>query len=443
MKKLGTILISVLLIMSMLVGCSGAKTTATSEVEPKEKTEVTAPPAPEGAVEFELWTFQEIHTQYYNKVMEKWNIENPDRQVAFKYSVLPYDDMHNKLLIALQSGVGAPDLVDIEISKFPNYLKGDPQLIPLNDIIDPELDNIVKSRVDIYSKEGQYYGICFHVGASVMYYNKDILDQAGVNPDDIITWDDFRKAGQQVLEKTGIPMTTVETNDPWSLYPMLRSQGGDFLATDGKADLDTPELKKTITFLQDMIKEGTAVVTPGGFHHAEEYYGFMNEGGAAAITMPLWYMGRFTDYMTDLDGKIVIKPNPIWEKGNPRSVGLGGTGTSITNQCQNEELAKELLAFARLSREGNIEIWNTLGFDPIRTEVWSSEELKVPNKFTDFFVNNPFDVLEEIKEEIVGINISENLPVVTDALKTTTFFRAFENLEDPAGLLKEEQAQFK
>ncbi|HHX60693.1 MAG TPA: extracellular solute-binding protein [Epulopiscium sp.] len=443
MKKMVTKLMSFLLVGVMITGCSGGSKVETPKEEAAPQGEVVAPPAPEGATEFELWTFQEIHTQYYDKVMLKWNEQNPDRQVALKYSVLPYDDLHNKLLIALQSGVGAPDIVDIEISKFPNYLKGEPQLIPLNSIIEPELDNIVKSRVDIYSKEGQYYGICFHVGASVMYYNQEILDAAGVNADDIVTWDDFRKAGKQVLEKTGVPMTTVESSDPWSIYPMLISRGADFLGADGEPTLDTPELKDTITFLQDMIKEGTAVVTPGGFHHAEEYYGFMNEGGAAAVSMPLWYMGRFTDYMTDLDGKMAIKPNPVWEKGQPRSVGLGGTGTSITNQCKDQELAKEVLAFAKLEREGNIEIWNTLGFDPIRTEVWSSEELKKPNKFTDFFVTNPFDVLEDIKDEIVGINVSENLPVVTDALRTTTFFRAFENLEEAGQVLKEEQALVK
>ncbi|WP_142688686.1 extracellular solute-binding protein, partial [Acinetobacter baumannii] len=86
----------------------------------------------------------------------------------------PYDDMHNKLLIALQSGVGAPDLVDIELGKYANFLKGDIQLVPLNDIVEPELDNIVKARVEIYSKDNTYYGICFHVGAAVIYYNTEL-----------------------------------------------------------------------------------------------------------------------------------------------------------------------------------------------------------------------------------------------------------------------------
>ena len=74
-------------------------------------------------------------------------------------------------------------------------------------------------------------------------------------------------------------------------------------------------------------------------------------------------MDRFTDYMPDLSGKIAIAPLPVWEAGQPRSVGMGGTGTSITKQAENLELVKEFLAFAKLSEEGNIEVWNTLGFD--------------------------------------------------------------------------------
>ncbi|MCR2808093.1 extracellular solute-binding protein, partial [Paenibacillus soyae] len=88
-------------------------------------------------------------------------------------------------LVSLQSGSGAPDLADIELGKFPNFLKGEPQLVPLNDIVEPELGNLVKARFDIYAKDGNYYGVDYHVGASVIYYNKELLDKAGVNPADI------------------------------------------------------------------------------------------------------------------------------------------------------------------------------------------------------------------------------------------------------------------
>jgi ABC-type glycerol-3-phosphate transport system substrate-binding protein len=95
-----------------------------------------------------------------------WNEQNPDRQIKFVGEVLPYEDMHTKLLVSLQAGTGAPDIVDIEIAKYPNFLKGNIQLAPLNDVIDPVRDKFVTARLDIYSKDGKNYGLPFHVGAS-------------------------------------------------------------------------------------------------------------------------------------------------------------------------------------------------------------------------------------------------------------------------------------
>lgn len=67
-----------------------------------------------------FWTFQELHKAFMDDAVETWNKANPNNQIELKTDVYPYEEMHNKLLISLQSGVGAPDLADIEISKFAN-----------------------------------------------------------------------------------------------------------------------------------------------------------------------------------------------------------------------------------------------------------------------------------------------------------------------------------
>jgi ABC-type sugar transport system, periplasmic component len=396
-----------------------------------------------GGTTLEFWTFNELHDKFYQYMAERWNEANPDRKITLKGIVYPYDDMHNKLLVALQTGTGAPDLADVELNKFPNFLKGTPQLVPLNDIVEPELDNLVKSRLDIYAKDGKYYGIDFHVGASVIYYNKELLGQAGVNPDDIKTWDDFAKAGKKVLEATGKPMVTVELNDMWSIWPQVaQAPGGDDLQTaDGKPNLTSDVVVKPLQFQRSLIEQGIAVPAPGGGHHAEEYYGFMNDGGAASIWMPMWYMGRFTDYMPDLKGKIVIKPMPAWNAGEPRSAGMGGTGTVVTAASKHQDLAKAFLAYAKLSREGNIEIWKQLGFDPLRSDVWDAPELREPNKFTDYFGDDIFDVLLEVKDEIEGVVVNEQTPPISDAFRTSVLVRILQDGEDPVKVLEETQSQ--
>jgi len=184
------------------------------------------------------------------------------------------------------------------------------------------------------------------------------------------------------------------------------------------------------------LKEKVAVLTPGGNQHAEENYGFMNKGGAASVWMPMWYMGRFTDYMPDLKGKMIIRPMPAWTAGGFRSAGMGGTGTVVTNQSKNPDLAKKFLAYAKLSEEGGEQIWSQLGFDPVRKQVWDSPAVKAQNKFTDYFGNNIFDVLKEVSNEINPVNVGALTPAASDVVRKEVMFKALHDMQDPAKVLK-------
>lgn len=389
-------------------------------------------------VTLSYWTFQELHYNYFAELVEKWNAEGNTPTIVLEGEVLPYGEMHDKLLVALQSGVGAPDMVDIEITRFPNYMKGNVQLVPFNDLVDPISDSFVSARLDNYTKDGQIYGLPFHVGASVMYYNMDLLDAAGVSPSDIVTWDDYYEAGVKVLAATGKPMTTFEVTEQWTYWQMISQQGSDFFKADGTADFDNDINVATLEFMLKCIEAGVAVSAPGGFHHSEEYYGFMNDGGAASVMMPMWYMGRFTDYMTDLDQTIMISPMPKWTADGYRSAGMGGTSTSVTVQCEYPEVAKAFTAYAKLTEEGNIALWEKLGFDPPRWDVWDDPQMNESNKFTDFFLNdNIFGMLVEIKDEIYPVNVVEALPEGITLVRNA-IFQALEDMsKTPAQALKD------
>ena len=376
----------------------------------------------EDATELSYWTFVELHMDFFKDAAERWNEEFPDRPIRLVAETFPYDQMHNNLLLALQSGTGAPDIVDIEISRFPNYLAGEPQLLPMNEYVEPVIDEFVKSRFDIYAKDGNYYGMPTHVGATVMYYNTEIMEAAGVDIDSIETWEDYVAAGEKVVANTDAMMTTVPTGDYLPYWAMIVQRGSDFFNEEGEITIANEANAATLQFLYDMVYEyEIAELTPGGEPHAEEFYAYMNEGGAASVLMPMWYMGRFLDYMPELSGKMAIRPMPAWEEGGDRSAGMGGTGTVVTNQTEHPELAKEFLAYAKLTEEANIKLWEVLGFDPPRWTVWDSEAIREPNKYYDYFSNEIFDTLLEIREEIGGPNISPLTPAVATEINTNVF----------------------
>src|SRR5699024_1512157 len=137
-----------------------------------------------------FWTFEKLHVEYFEDAAETWNKENPDKKVSIDATVIPFDQLYQKLTLALQSGSGAPDMADVELNQASTQLKGDnPPYYPLNKQLEPYQDNIVESRLDNYKKGDNYYGLDYHVGAVVTYYNTEILEEAGVDYKEIKTWD--------------------------------------------------------------------------------------------------------------------------------------------------------------------------------------------------------------------------------------------------------------
>lgn len=405
---------------------------------------LSAPAASSDVTVLTCWTFNGLHEALYEAAEADWNQLNPDRQIDVQVTTYPYEEMHTKLLLALQSGTGAPDLCDVEIGYYGSFMQGDIQFAPLDRVVEPELDNIMKSRVDIYAgPDDHYYGICFHGGASVAFYNMELLDAAGIDPTKIVTYDDLREAAAVLLEKTGKPMLALEAGDVWVYRAMLASTGGDFIAEDGSVAFDTPENLQVFAYMQQMLKDGYAVLLPEDGADADSAKAFMNEGNVACLLYPCWYMGRFTAYCPDLEGKIQLAPLPVWEVGQPRSVGLGGTASVVTKQSQHQDLAVDFIGYMKLGEDSNWRIWELMGWDPIRTALWSQDRFFAPNDQTRYFSDAygaPAEVLSQIKDEVLPINVSANLPNATDALKTSVLARILEYQEDPAAVLAEEQA---
>ncbi len=113
----------------------------------------------------------------------------------------------------------------------------------------------------------------FHVGATVVYYNKELLDKAGVNADNIKTWNDFTEAGKKVVAATGKPMTAFEVTNQRPFWPMIVQRGSDYLDKNGNVILDNETNIKTLNAMKDMMyKDKIAIAMPGGDTTKEEFF---------------------------------------------------------------------------------------------------------------------------------------------------------------------------
>ena len=374
--------------------------------------------------DLKLWVFVPRHGDFMVKQAERWNAANPDRPINLTYENIEYNQMHDNLLAAFLAGSGAPDLVDIEIGKFARFAKDEANvhLLDLTDVVAPYLPDLVATRMAPYQAFGKQLGIDYHLGAYLMYYNKALLDQAGVDPDAIKTWDDFVAAGHKYQEAMpGKAWTTVETNEAFEPYGLMYTKGGHVYDEAGQLVLTSPENTEALQFYSDLKNvEGIAIPTPGGNVHAPEFYSAYPNGDIAAFWMPQWYMTRFPDNMPALCGSMIVRPMPLWEEGGYTTTMGGGTGTAVTDQTapEKQDLAKEFLAFAKLTKEAQKALYTDLGFDPYRMDVYEDPELLV--KDDCFSGEVPFEIIKSELGNVAPEFTGPLYPEARSVLQETT-----------------------
>lgn len=400
----------------------------------------------------DLWTFVDVHASFYGTMVEKWNEANPDRTIELTAVSYPYSDMHNKLLMSFQAGEGAPDICDVEVSQFPNVVEGvDQWIYPMDDALNNSgyKDDIVASRLETYmGADGHYYGIPFHVGAMIMYYNLAELENYGITQADIdaiVTWDDWVALGKKYVEargEDGKVWTSVDTGGGDWMWLAMAEYGDDWTGGfDGEPNVQLDSVKNMLTMQKQMLDDGIAMISPDGQNDTDAGIQNIADHNIVSFLKAGWFMSRFIDKMPEEKGNWYLAPCPVFEEGQPRSVGVGGTGTVVTQESENKELAADFLVYAKCSPDGEKEIWAELGFDVCNTSLWSDESFAhdETNQYNTYFRNYPYDVFNEIKDEIGKISVVKASMAINDQLNLTTFNEIFEDGVDIDEALQEAQ----
>ena len=479
MKKAGTKMLGFTLSAAMLAGClsgcggkpansaagsgstedgtatseAGAGTTA-DEAEADSAAEepkvVTSTYGDANGTKLELWTFVDAHAAFYGGMVDKWNTANPDRTIELTAITYPYGEMHTKLLASLNAGTGAPDICDVEVGQYPNVVNGlDTWLYPLDTAMAPYKDDMVQSRLDTYKgSDGHYYGAPFHVGATVMYYNMAELEKYNITQADVdavVTWDDYEALGKKYVEARGEEgkyWTSVDTGSMDWLWLAMAEYGDDWTGGfDGKANVQLDSVTKMLDKQVSWLNDGIAEVSPDG--HTDVEAGFQNILDHNIVSFPkaMWYMSRFIQYMPEEKGNWYIAKCPVFEAGQPCSVGIGGTGTVVTNQSEDPALAADFDCYAKMSPEGETQIWEQLGFDVCNTSLWSDDAFAhdKSNQYNTYFRNYPYDVLNGIADQIGKISVVAISPTIGDQFNLITLNDILENGKPVADALQEAQ----
>ena len=241
--------LAILLSLSMAaVSMMGAATTVFAEEKAEEKE----------PVELTLWVTSRDEDDFEAEMDAKFEEEHPWITLN---KIVKEGDPGNEFYQAVAAG-NAPDLVNCSFTMMDTYMKSG-ILEPLNAYTDnwDEWGNFTKEYVDMFTLDGNVYGVPYTVAPMLFGYNKALFEEAGIEklPE---TWDEALEAAKKINDPdnqiAGYATLAAEWTE-WFLQYYVWQAGGDLTKQneDGTAELTftDPAVMDAAKYYQQLRKD--------------------------------------------------------------------------------------------------------------------------------------------------------------------------------------------
>jgi multiple sugar transport system substrate-binding protein len=222
-----------------------------------------------------------------------------------------------------------------------------------------DLEDYWPGLLEYASYEGSVYGFPRDMSAEVLYYNKDIFDEAGVDyPTDEWTWDDLRAAAEALTVRDGDQITRyglAMEGGKWPLF-FMQNNGAFFddVRNPSTCTLDQPEVIEAVEFFAGMMNDGIAI-RDANLSQAGGDAAVFASGQAAMIIQNASRVSQFNQAGLNYD----IAPVPIPE-GGQRAASAAGAAWTMSAGSDNKDEAWIFLSWLQ-STDGGQRIYTQSG----------------------------------------------------------------------------------
>jgi sn-glycerol 3-phosphate transport system substrate-binding protein len=327
-----------------------------------------------GIREIEFWHSMGLNAKaVVEDMVEEYNRTREDVRVrpVFQGS---YDTMEGKLLEAAKTG-GLPTVAQEQFEFMGNYID-EGLLRPIDPLVsERDRRDILPEFWDLASKNGKTYGVPFGVSTTVFFYNREVFKKVGLDPATPPgTWEEMVEMGKRISEaaieegKSRRYSYFLWKDGFYGWAPLLWALGGELFSKDGRVDLRTEAMIRSLSALRDLV-----------FTH-----------GIMSRTLPDWRVG-----LALLRGRIVMGPfsssglgfgmeqlpfdlgvAPLPSINGKRYTVLGGSAlvTFATDDRAREDAHD--FALWLVNARNTITLHKRIGYIPVRKSALESAELK-------------------------------------------------------------------
>jgi len=348
---------------------------------------------PEAPQELVIWCKRETAVNNWTQqVVERFMKDYPNVKVTLE--IFPEVAGYNtKLLTALSSGTGGPDLFDLNESTFGAYEPRN-MLSPIDmkaagyaSQAEFEKDWMAGSLNPFKNPEGQLMGIPYELSTWQLFLNIDEFEKAGLDPvkDAPKTWDEFYALAEKLHRKDAKGNTIVKgyqlpfgSAHGWYLIifePMLWQQGGSVFDANQMSAIDSDATRRAFDMwdkLHNKLDTGsTNSIT--GTNPVD--YEFANGLSAMTVAGP-WALGSLLNAAKAQNKESLFRytvvPLPQVDP-NKKAVVMNSWGWFISAHSKKVDLASKFIVYySELSLDGYL---NGSTFTP-RLDVLESPKAK-------------------------------------------------------------------
>ena len=318
MKKFLATLLALVMVLS-LAACGGGDKGGETTPPPAD-TNTEAPPADTGSGD--KIDVNVIAAEYGQNTKTWWanfqdEFNSSHDNINLIVEVISWNDISTVVNTRI-SGNAAPDILNIDL--FAAY-QADDLLLPAEDYVSDETyAKLYPAFLDQSVVDGTVWAIPDLASARAMYYNKDILDAAGVEVP--TTWDELKAACEKLkaydssIYPWGIDMTTDEGQAAFAYY--IWNNGGDFTDADGNWTLNSDKNVEAIEYAIGLVKAGLTNSDPA----TDTRYALQDMFGAGKVAMMIG-PNSIPTYIKDGGSTINYAFAPIPTNGGNASVSAG------------------------------------------------------------------------------------------------------------------------
>ena len=378
MKKIIALLLAIMMIVS-LTACGGS--------EKAPETQAPAAAAPEAAPEapadngkpYEGVTINVLgnsstDSSFMQEYLDEFTAETG---IKVNYEQLTNDQLNTKITVSMAAG-GA-DLDGFMYMAYQNtamYVQNG-WLEPLDGYVDEEFDvnDYMQSGLDFSSVDGKLYGIPHGSEYGIIFYNKTMIDEAGIKVDEIKTWEDLIAACATVEEKLpgtkGIAIRGQGNGAVTMVINLARAYGGEYIV-DGKAAINTPEFCKGVEVYRDLLQysqEGASAMS-----WSETCNVFAQKQTAFRFDSDAQYT-----YLID-EASSLVKEEELGFFALPTgdacaSTTCGNWSIGISSGSKNKEAAWEFVRWMN-TKEAIVKRALEFAAQPARSSAWENDDVK-------------------------------------------------------------------